>query len=197
MRQHDNQFVGILLAAGRGVRFDPTGRQNKLLQPLSSGGTVLHLTAKMLRSALPTVVAVVRPGADPVASELYSAGCDVVECPDADEGMAASLVRGLSHAQSARGWLIALGDMPFVQRSTITSLVDALGQGADIAIPVYRGARGNPVAFSNRHLPSLLRLTGDQGARHLLKTEPVTEVEVDDPGIHQDIDVAADLEIRL
>ncbi|MEG1113919.1 MAG: nucleotidyltransferase family protein, partial [Janthinobacterium sp.] len=29
--------VGILLAAGRGRRFDPSGVQNKLLQPLAEG----------------------------------------------------------------------------------------------------------------------------------------------------------------
>jgi molybdenum cofactor cytidylyltransferase len=42
-------------------------------------------------------------------------------------------------------------------------------------------------------LPALLALEGDEGARSILKQRPVTEVEVDDPGIFQDIDQPADL----
>ena len=30
-------YVGILLAAGKGQRFDPSGAHNKLMQPLPSG----------------------------------------------------------------------------------------------------------------------------------------------------------------
>jgi molybdenum cofactor cytidylyltransferase len=46
-------------------------------------------------------------------------------------------------------------------------------------------------------LPGLLALGGDEGARRLLKLHPVTEVEVDDPGIFQDVDLPADLRGRV
>jgi molybdenum cofactor cytidylyltransferase len=49
------------------------------------------------------------------------------------------------------------------------------------------------VGFGARHLPSLLALQGDQGARGIIKSNPVTEVEVADPGIFRDIDTDADL----
>jgi molybdenum cofactor cytidylyltransferase len=39
----------------------------------------------------------------------------------------------------------------------------------------------------------LLALQGDQGARGIIKANPVVEVEVDDPGIFRDIDTSADL----
>lgn len=58
---------------------------------------------------------------------------------------------------------------------------------------MHDGRRGNPVAFSRAHLPDLLRLTGDAGARSLLQYYPVQLVEVDDPGIHLDIDRPQDL----
>ena len=66
-------------------------------------------------------------------------------------------------------------------------------QGADIAVPIYQGRRGNPVGFSRKYLPQLLALHGDQGARSLLQIFPVVEVAVDDPAIHQDIDIVADI----
>jgi molybdenum cofactor cytidylyltransferase len=188
-----DQFVGILLAAGKGTRFDPTGMKNKLLQPLPAGDIVVNAAAKNLRAAIPSVLAVVRPGTTELAQQLRSLGCEVTECPTAEHGMAESLVHGLSLARDATGWVIALGDMPYVQPATIAALIEAVDSGADVAVPTYQGHRGNPVAFSPFHLARLLQLRGDQGARSLLKSFPVTEVAVQDAGIIHDIDAAADL----
>jgi molybdenum cofactor cytidylyltransferase len=188
-----DKFVGILLAAGKGARFDPTGAKNKLLQTLDTGELVVVASARNLRAALPDVIAVVRPGAAAVARELQTHGCEVTECSTAENGMGESLVHALSRAPHAAGWVIALGDMPFVQPATIATLVQAIRDGADIAVPAVQGRRGNPVAFSRVHLPRLLELNGDQGARSLLKACPVREVVVDDRGILRDIDSEADL----
>ncbi|CAN7698712.1 nucleotidyltransferase family protein [Pseudoduganella sp. LjRoot289] len=192
--------TGILLAAGRGRRFDPSGRRNKLLQTLGAeddsggpGSAVVVLSARHLLAALPRVVAVVRPGAEAVAAQLLALGCELTTCPLADTGMAASLAHAIGRAREADGWVVALGDMPHVQPSTIQSLKTALEQGAGIAAPMYRGQRGNPVGFSRRYLPQLLALEGDQGARGILKHSPVTELDVDDIGILQDVDTQADL----
>jgi molybdenum cofactor cytidylyltransferase len=190
--------VGILLAAGRGRRFDPTGERNKLLQPLTSGDAVAVASARALLAVLSKVIAVVRPGDDGVAEALRALGCDVTVCLEADQGMGASLAHAVrysvSHSLPAAGsWLIALGDMPHLQQSTIQALADALAGGAVIAAPVSGGRRGNPVAFGAACLPQLLALGGDEGARRILKLHPVTEVAVDDPGIFQDIDLPDDL----
>jgi molybdenum cofactor cytidylyltransferase len=187
------QPAGILLAAGKGLRFDPSGAQDKLTQLLPQGDSVATASARHLLSVLPVVLAVVRPGADLLAAQLREAGCMVTVCPTAEQGMGATLVFALSQMREADGWVIALADMPYVQAATLGMLVGALRQGADIALPVYQGRRGNPVAFSRKHLPQLLALGGDQGARGLIKAHPVTEVAVDDAGVVRDIDTAADL----
>jgi molybdenum cofactor cytidylyltransferase len=186
-------MTGILLAAGKGMRFDRSGIKNKLTQVLPCGESVIAASAKTLHAAVPAVIVVVRPGTVGVIEQLQSIDCRIVECPWADEGMAASLVHALSEAQDAEGWVIALADMPYVQPATITALAEAIRNGADIAVPTYRGQRGNPVAFSRKHLPELLRLTGDEGARRLLATLPVIEIATQDAGICMDIDTAADL----
>jgi molybdenum cofactor cytidylyltransferase len=186
--------VGILLAAGRGRRFDPAGTRNKLLQQLPGGELVVTASARNLLAALPRVVAVVPPDDGGVGDTLRALGCEVTVCPDADTGMAASLVHAIRHSlPQAQGWLVALGDMPYVEPATIRALRDALAAGAGIAAPVLQGRRGNPVAFGAVHLQALLALQGDQGARGILKAHPVTEVVVDDPGIFRDIDTGADL----
>lgn len=188
------RIVGILLAAGSGRRFDASGARNKLLAPLADGQPVVAAAARAMLGALPHVIAVVRDGDSELAALLGAMGCDIAPCPDAGLGMAASLVHGLRHAApTADGWVVALGDMPYVQTATITALCSAIEQGAAIAAPFLDGRRGNPVAFDRTHLHELLALRGDSGARLLLQAHPVREVGVDDPGIFPDIDTPADL----
>jgi molybdenum cofactor cytidylyltransferase len=206
MRGLGSAPVGILMAAGRGRRFDPAGARNKLLQVLPSGEPVVVASARKLLAVMPRVVAVVPPSDGGVAALLARLGCEVTVCAHADSGMAASLVHALHyslrgslpHSQSAAGeapaaWLVALGDMPHVAPSTVAALRDALAAGAPIVAPVHDGRRGNPVGFGCVHLDALLALQGDQGARRLLQTCPVTEVAVQDRGIFLDIDTPADL----
>lgn len=131
--QRHEEFVGILLAAGRGARFDPSGATNKLLEPLGNGDAVVTTAAKNLQAALPSVLAVVRPGANKVKAQLQEIGCDVTVCEQAGDGMGVSLVHALLQTRDACGWLIALGDMPYVQPATMRALLDAIRQGADIA----------------------------------------------------------------
>ncbi|WP_229422178.1 nucleotidyltransferase family protein [Massilia aquatica] len=185
--------VGILLAAGRGRRFDPTGAASKLLQPLPGGELLVAASARVLLSSVDKVIAVVRPDDGGVGDCLRALGCIVTVCPDADSGMAASLVHALRQAPNAPAWLIALGDMPYVRTSTMLALRVALEQGAPIVVPVHAGQRGNPVGFGSVHREALLALRGDQGARAILKAYPVSVVFVDDPGVVSDIDTVADL----
>jgi molybdenum cofactor cytidylyltransferase len=190
--RYSGQIVGLLLAAGRGRRFDPTGIQSKLLQklPTAGGRTVLASAAARLAAALPLCI-VLRPDVPEQIAQI--AEYPWVQCANADDGMAASLAYGVQQTADAAGWIIALADMPYVETSTIQALAAALRRGADIAAPVFQGRRGNPVGFSRMHLARLLALRGDQGARSLLQSFPVVEVALDDPGIHQDIDTVADI----
>ncbi|HEX8785287.1 MAG TPA: nucleotidyltransferase family protein [Telluria sp.] len=191
--------VGILMAAGRGRRFDPDGLRNKLLQPLPDAGgePVVVVSARKLLAVLPRVVAVVPPEDGGVGALLAALGCEVTVCPDADSGMAASLThairRSLHLFAPVDAWLVALGDMPHVDPDTLLALAARLAQGAGIVAPVMDGRRGNPVGFGRIHLDALLALRGEQGARRLLQAWPVSEVAVDDPGIFRDIDTPADL----
>lgn len=188
-----SDYCAILLAAGSGSRFDPLGSQNKLLQPLEDGCSVAVTSAANLLAIMPRVLAVVRPGARELQAELKAIGCDTTVCAQASEGMGASLAHAIGQASDAAGWIVALADMPCVKPSTIRSLLDALQAGADIVAPCHDGRRGNPVGFSRFYLPQLLSLSGDEGARRLLRMLPMHLVQVNDPGIHYDIDRPQDL----
>lgn len=193
MSKNSFQAVGILLCGGRGRRFDPSGQQDKLLQSLPSGELVAQASARALRQSCARALAVLRPGSPKLKEVLLHSGCEVVECADADLGMSATLRAGLLHARQADAWLIALADMPWVQRSTYEALLQALAEGSEVVAPFYAGQRGNPVGFGRACLAELLALEGDQGARSLIARPGLRKLEVDDAGILRDIDTPADL----
>jgi molybdenum cofactor cytidylyltransferase len=185
--------TALLLAAGRGTRFDPSGLQNKLMAPLPDGTPVACAAARALLAILPHVIAVVRPGAEELAHALNDAGCDVVFSTDAERGMGASLAAGIHATANAEGWIVALADMPWISSATIESIVRRLDGGASVVAPIYRGRRGHPVGFGSMHRDALLALDGDVGARGILESADVTSVDVDDAGVLTDIDTFADL----
>ena len=189
--------IGLLLAAGRGSRFDPTGYADKLLAIVGGRPTVFHAYAS-LANAVERVIAVTRPGprGERVADCLREAGCTVVACAQAEAGMGHSLACAASHAisHSPRTVVVMLGDMPFVRADTIIQVADAVHDTIGIAAPCFKGRRGHPVAFGAAHLPTLSRLAGDRGAADLLGRHPVVLVNVDDAGVLHDVDTPADLE---
>ncbi len=114
----------------------------------------------------------------------------VIECAEATDGMGHSLAAAVREAGDASGWVIALGDMPRVATRSIDAVIAALKAGARIALPTHHGERGHPVGFAASLREDLLALRGDAGARGVLQryAAEVVTVEVDDPGILQDVD---------
>ncbi|TCK38178.1 molybdenum cofactor cytidylyltransferase [Paraburkholderia sp. BL8N3] len=188
--------TGILLAAGLGTRFDPSGLHNKLLATLADGTPVVFQSARRLLSVATQVVAVVRPGAEKLADVLNEAGCDVIFSIDAERGMGATLAAAVRATPEAEGWLVALGDMPWIEPATIEAVARPLDEGAPLVAPFHRGKRGHPVGFGAKHRATLAELDGDAGARALLSTHLVRRIDVSDANILRDIDLPSDLQTQ-
>ena len=99
--------------------------------------------------------------------------------------MASSLRIGVEQSRDASGVLVLLADMPNVTSAILDRLIDAFEQsGAAAVIPVCRGQAGNPVLLGNVLFSRLARLTGDIGARHLLRAlDDVVKVEFQEDGV--------------
>jgi len=94
--------IGILLAAGKGTRFDASGQRNKLLAPLRQGAEiglpVGFVAARRMRNALSRVIAIIdadSPQRDTLTEWFRKAGCEVVATPYANAGMGASLAHAV------------------------------------------------------------------------------------------------------
>jgi molybdenum cofactor cytidylyltransferase len=184
-------ICGILLAAGASKRFG----SDKLLHPLAGQTPVALAALANLRSVIPHVIAVVRPGVPVLENLLSEAGATVILCANADEGMGASLSTAVTASGDVAGWVIALADMPYIRPQTIGKIAASLAAGAAIVAPAYRAERGHPVGLSARFRAQLEALRGDEGARSVLAQNAglIKLIEVDDPGVCRDIDVPDDL----
>jgi len=185
-------IIGILLAAGSGSRFGG----DKLLALLPEGTPIGIASWKNLALALPERIAIARVGDIALRGILADEGAQVVTCNDAHIGMSRSLIAGLLATDAADGWVVALGDMPYIKPSTIKNVSDAIESGALIAQPTHQGKRGHPVGLSARLRAELLEVKGDEGAREIVKrhASDCVLIECDDPGILRDIDSREDID---
>ena len=194
------RITGILLAAGHSRRFT---HGNKLLYPLQDGLPTALVAARNLLTALPRSLAVVRPESPELAACLAEAGMEVLTCQPEQQEMADSLAAAVRHLvfhhTPPDAIVVALADMPFILPHTIATLVKSLATGAHIVAPIYQGLRGHPVGFSKRFYPALATLSGDEGARSVLRQHPevMEMLDCDDPGILQDIDTWEQLQRYL
>ncbi len=184
--------VGVLLAAGYSTRFGG----NKLLQPLQDGASIAVASGRNLLPVVDQGVAVVHAGDEQLSCLLAQCGYAIVVNKRAKEGIGRSIACGVAATRHARGWLIALADMPFISVAIHQRVADAMDDGAAIAAPRYGNSRGHPVGFSDTFYAQLTRLRGDEGARSLLEqyADVLTLIDVDDPAVLTDIDRASQLE---
>lgn len=185
-------IVVIVLAAGEGSRFrevagadkdkllaDCTGRDGAVRSVIEQ--VLVNLPASLDKRVLVTTEA--RPQAMRMA-QAY--GCDIVSIEST--GMGDSIAAGVAACPEADGWLIVLGDMPFILPSSIERVVAAIAEDA-VSVPTLNGDYGHPVGFGRSFAAGLMALSGDRGARPLFAQGRVIEVAVDDPGVLWDIDV--------
>jgi molybdenum cofactor cytidylyltransferase len=186
------KVVAILLAAGAAKRFG----SDKLRHALPHDVPIAVQAARNLKAVFGDgVLAVIRPDAQELAGLFAREGCKVTVCEHAAQGMGASLACGVRAAGAAEGYLVALGDMPFIRASTIAAVRDALAGGAALAAPYFRARRGHPVGISGRFRAELEGLQGDEGAKQLLAAhaDELVKIPVGDPGAVRDIDNPGDL----
>lgn len=193
--RRDSTVAGVLLAAGTSSRY---AESNKLLEPVDGEPMVRRSARTLLDADLDSVTVVLGYDADRVRDALADLDVAFVENPDYETGQASSLRRGVEHLQNVGdvdAAVFALGDMPFVDSSSVEALVatfDATGRSA--LATGHEGQRGNPVLFAAEHFDALADASGDIGGRSvLLGSGDAAIVETGDSGVLRDVDRPDDL----
>ncbi|MGX9354276.1 nucleotidyltransferase family protein [Roseobacteraceae bacterium S113] len=172
----------LLLAAGAARRMRGA---DKLLEPVE-GVPVLRRLAVLgcdaglqVRVALPSL-------AHPRARLINDLDVTPLVVPDAEEGMAASIRRGMD-GLVADAVMILPADMPEITDTDLS--VIARADGAIVQATAEDGTPGHPVRFDAQFFAELGQLTGDQGARAVLRAHASQVVRVALPGQHATIDL--------
>jgi len=192
-----SESIGVIvLAAGQGRRFrqEAGAERDKLVADCTGRDGAVHSMIEQVLVNLPTslekrvlVTTVDRPQVIRMAKAY---GCEIVLIEST--GMGDSIAAGVAACPQLSGWLIVLGDMPFILPSSIERVVASMADDC-ISVPVHEGEFGHPVGFGRSFGPGLMALTGDRGAKPLFAQARVVEVAVDDPGVLWDVDVPASL----
>ncbi len=177
--------AAVLLVAGFARRFGSDKRQ----WPMPDGRTLLESTLARYQDGFESVFLVLRPEDSEWARGL--SGCTKVFAAHAHLGMGHSLAAGIAAAEGFDGAFIALGDMPWVEVSTLETLRRGLNDHSAIVRPFHNGMPGHPVGFGRAHFEALMKLSGDEGAKVVLDQNRLRIIAIDvaDTGVIRDLDV--------
>jgi molybdenum cofactor cytidylyltransferase len=184
----------VVLAAGFSTRF---GAEDKLLATIHSNPVLTETLRVFSGLNVHQRILVINAGGENHAAIGRQNEFDIAVNDDAASGMGTSIAAGVQHLQAADGVMIALGDMPFLSPDTATLLLQVFNDSdrTKIIAPGFSGRRGHPVIFPALCFDALSTLTGDNGARSVISSNPdlLRQVDVNDAGVLGDIDTPADL----
>ncbi len=179
----------LILAAGESKRM---GRPK---MPLPWGAnTVLGQVIEVFRVALiDDILVVIGADREPVIKIAEAWRARTVLNPHfANEDMLGSLRVGLQ-AMPAKtdAVLVALGDQPQIQHTTVLAVVHKYDESHDsLIVPSYQMHRGHPWLVSRELWGDILNMRAPETPRDFLNrhADAITYVEVDTPTILQDLD---------
>lgn len=183
-----------MLAAGAARRFGG----GKLLAEVGGRPLILHVLSNLSNAPVDEIIVVVGAEAEGVRAACEPFGVRVVENPEWGAGQSTSVRAGiLACGPEARAAVVLLGDQPLVGKEAVEKLVAAFESGAKVAVATYGERRRNPVLFDREFWPVLAEeLSGDEGARSMLRRHEDLVVEVPCDGVAEptDVDTREDLE---
>lgn len=183
--------AAVVLAAGASTRLG----QPKQLAPIAGRPALAYTLDALRASRVGQIVLVLGHAADEIASALDLSDVTVVRNDGYREGQSTSVRVGIKAlGDDVAAALMVVGDQPFLAPSVVDAVLHAYEEtGGPFIVPVYAGEWGNPVLLARGTWPLLDNLTGDTGARPILRKHIDMVLEVPVPGaLPEDIDTPDD-----
>ena len=174
------------------------GRSKALLTVPSGDMTfVARLAATLLDGGVDDALVVGRPDDRALRDEIDRLTTPVRFVPNhnADSGQLSSVLAGLNAADhpGTSAILVTPVDLPLLRAATVSTLLVAFRTGAaSIARATHGGKHGHPVIFGRGVFDALRRADPATGAKSVVRSQPVLDVEVADAGVLHDVDTPDD-----
>ena len=157
----------LILAAGAARRMRGA---DKLLEPVEGQPLLRRLARHALATGLPVTVTL--PPDRPARQDaLAGLALDRVVVADAATGMASSLRAGLARIAPDRAVLLLLADLPEITAEDLALMARHQTAAPDLILRAtdQSGLPGHPVVFPPWARQELAQITGDEGARQILR----------------------------
>ncbi len=180
----------LVLAAGGSTRL---GEPKQLLEIQQE--TLLHRVCRQALQVTPHVTLVVGAGAASMNQAVADLPLARVINPDWQSGMASSIRAGIMALPvTADAALIVLCDQVYVTVADLQELVYTWQNRPErIVAAAYSGLKGVPAIMPRACFTELLGLSGDRGARDILKANDAAVIGITMPNAATDIDTSADI----
>ena len=168
--------VILIPAAGQSSRM--RGR-DKLLEPIG-GIPLLRLRVEAALATGHRVLVTLPLGHDKrqvILKDLDQTRLNLRVLQDADEGISASIRAGANWCDNigVNSLMVMLADLPEIRSTDLTEMITIFtaSPGTILRACDDQGKAGHPVIFPHQFFPHLRKLSGDSGAKDLLRTQTV------------------------
>ena len=162
-------ITAILLAAGQSKRLRG---ENKLTKLFKGKPLINHILFSLIKSKVNKIIIVLGFEHLKIKTKLLkSKKINIVINKNYKKGMSSSIKTGLKKIpKNSKGFLIVLGDMPNITKTTINKICLSITRSdKEIILPKFKNRTGNPIGFKHSMIKNIYKIKGDKGAKNIIK----------------------------
>lgn len=183
----------IILASGNSSRL---GQPKQLLR-FNGVSLLKHTLTEALAADLYPCIVVIGAYCDLIRPEIEAMSVQIIENTNWQTGMASGITTGLSAMlnkdKALENLIIAVCDQPFINQQVFKNLHKTQSStGKGMVASQYQTILGTPVLFNRKYFEELEQLTGEEGAKKILKAHADDLASIPFIKGEIDIDTAAD-----
>ena len=162
-------ITAILLAAGQSKRLKD---ENKLTKLFKGKPLINHILFSLIKSKVNKIIIVLGFEHLKIKTKLLkSKKINFAINKNYKKGMSSSIKTGLKKLpKNSKGFLIVLGDMPNITKTTINKICLSITKSdKEIILPKFKNKTGNPIGFKQSMIKNIYKIKGDRGAKNIIK----------------------------
>ena len=162
-------ITAILLAAGQSKRLRG---ENKLTKLFKGKPLINHILFSLIKSKVNKIIVVLGFEHLKIKTKLLkSKKIKFAINNNYKKGMSSSIKTGLKKLpKNSQGFLIVLGDMPNITKTTINKICSLITRSdKEIILPKFKNRTGNPIGFKQSMIKNIYKIKGDRGAKNIIK----------------------------